>query len=267
MEPLLASLLNLYAFSTGRRLFAMIQVKKLAAAAGAPDLAAHAEATIAHDTETRALEAQWAGRKQSTFSSDARQLDIYVDAAITAFRDGAEAQIRASAPGDPLADKAKDMLQVLLPKGAGAITSLGYVDELAEVVRILGRVKEPDYTALIADLGLTRQVKRLEELEGQYRTAIEGPGGALTFDKVKAARAKGQSMLLQAMAMILGRHPSDTDADRKARGALLAPILIQNEAIRRYLRDRRAIEDVNPDTGEIEPSPPVSAEPTAAPSP
>ena len=40
----------------------------------------------------------------------------------------------------------------------------------------------------------------------------------------------------------------------KARSALLAPILKQNEAIRTYLRARRGVEDVDPETGEIDPS-------------
>jgi len=34
-------------------------------------------------------------------------------------------------------------------------------------------------------------------------------------------------MMLQAVAMILGQHPSDDEADLKERGALLEPILLQ----------------------------------------
>ena len=255
MDPLLASLLAFYTFSTGRRLFAMHQVRTLALAAGHTDLAVHVDVAITHDTETRALEAKWAGRKPTTYSPEARQLDIYVDAAITAFRDGADAQIRACAPGDPIADATLKMLSVLLPKGAGAVTSLPFVEELAEVNRILDRLDKPDYKALVTELGLGRQVARLKSLEVQYRAAIEGPGGQLTFATVKDARTKGQSLMLQAVAMILGKYPSDSEADRKARGALMEPILVQNEAIRKYLRDRKPIEDVNPLTGEIEQGP------------
>jgi hypothetical protein len=36
------------------------------------------------------------------------------------------------------------------------------------------------------------------------------------------------------------------------------PILRQNEAIRQYLRARRGVEDVDPDTGEIDPNAPSS---------
>ncbi|MDC3958087.1 hypothetical protein [Polyangium jinanense] len=145
-------------------------------------------------------------------------------------------------------------------KSAGAVTSLPFVEELGEVQRILSRVDEPDYKALVIELGLTRHVLRLRDLEGKYRAAIEGLGGQVTYAQVKDARAKGQSLMLQAVAMILGEYPSDSDADRKARGALLGPILVQNEAIRRYLRERKPIEDVNPETGGIEQTPPAHGE-------
>ena len=41
------------------------------------------------------------------------------------------------------------------------------------------------------------------------------------------------------------------------RGDLLAPILQQCEEISQYRRARRAVEDVDPDTGEIEPDAPT----------
>jgi hypothetical protein len=58
--------------------------------------------------------------------------------------------------------------------------------------------------------------------------------------------------MLQAVAIILGKYPSDNDADLAARGKLLAPIFRQNDAIRDYLRARRPIVDINPETGEPE---------------
>jgi hypothetical protein len=263
MDGTLASLLSFYIFSSGRRLFAMQQVKSAASAVGFNALASHADVCIAHDRSTRDLEAKWAGQKAGTsYAPEARQLDIYVDAALTALRDGLDSQIKASAPGDPLGEAAQRLSQELFPKGAGAITSLPYVEELAELQRILGRAQHPDLTAVIGDLGLGRQVARLASLEKQYAAALVGPGGQVAFAQVKDARAKGQSLMLQAVAMTLGQYPSDSEADRKARNGLLAPIFAQNEAIRSYLRQRMAIEDVNPDTGAIEPAPAPQPSPT-----
>ncbi|WP_437761448.1 hypothetical protein WMF27_04705 [Sorangium sp. So ce281] len=47
----------------------------------------------------------------------------------------------------------------------------------------------------------------------------------------------------------------------------LAPILQQDEAIGHYLRARRAIADVNPETGEDEPAPTPAAPPSPAAAP
>ncbi len=68
-------------------------------------------------------------------------------------------------------------------------------------------------------------------------------------------------LLLQAVAIILGKYPSDNDADLAGRAKLLAPIFRQNDAIRDYLRARRPVVDVNPETGEPEASPDDAAPP------
>jgi hypothetical protein len=56
--------------------------------------------------------------------------------------------------------------------------------------------------------------------------------------------------------MVLGKYPSDSEADRQGRGLLLGPILRQNEAIGQYLKSRRNVPDVNPDTGVEQPTTP-----------
>jgi len=71
--------------------------------------------------------------------------------------------------------------------------------------------------------------------------------------------------MLQAVAIVLGKYPSDSDADVAARAKLLAPIFRQNDAIRDYLRARKPIVDINPETGEPEGSPDVAAPPEAKP--
>lgn len=264
MDVALASLLNFYAFSTGRRLLAMQQVQKAALTAGFTALVDHCSTAIAHDRATRDLEARWAGQKGAPqFSPEAKQIDILVDAALGALRDGIDVQARVSAPDDPLGAVAVHLGQELFPKGVAAITTLPYVDELGELDRILRRLQDQASTKTVNDLGLTRHVARLVTLEKQYRNAIEGPGDKVAFSAVKDARSTGQSLMLQAVALILGKHPSDDAADRAARTTLLGPVLKQNEAIREYLRTRRAVEDIDPDTGEVEPSPAPTAPPAA----
>jgi hypothetical protein len=253
MDVALASLLNFYAFSTGRRLLAMQQVQKAALTAGFTALVDHCSVAIAHDRATRDLEARWAGQKGAPqFSPDAKQIDILVDAALGALRDGIDAQARISAPDDPLGAVASNLVGELFPKGVAAITTLPYVEELGELDRILRRLQDQATTKTVKELGLTRHVARLVALEKQYRSAIEGTGDKIAFGAVKDARAKGQ-------------HPSDQAPDQAARTTLLGPVLKQNEAIREYLRTRRAVEDIDPDTGEVEPSPAPAAPPAATP--
>ena len=61
--------------------------------------------------------------------------------------------------------------------------------------------------------------------------------------------------MLQIIAMIVGRYYSDSAEHTKGRAALLGPIVRQHEAIKAYRRAHRAVEDVNPATGELDPAP------------
>jgi len=256
MDATLGSLLSFYAFSTGRRLFATQEVKKIAEAQGLAALGAHCGAAIAHDQATRDLEARWASDKEaSQYSPEARQIDILVDTALGALRDSIDADARDAAPGDALGEAAAKLQKAAFPSGVAAVTTLSFVDELAEVQRIIALLQAAEWSGVVQQIGLGRRLSRLVELENVYQAAIAQPSKTVTFDQVKQARAKGQSLLLQAVAMILGQYPSDATADVEARRRLLEPIFRQNEAIRGYLRARRAIEDVDPATGQVEGTP------------
>ena len=257
MDVTLSALLALYVFSTGRRIFALQQVHKVATSAGHDALATHCAAAVTYDRTVRDLEARWIGQTPDVqFTPEARQLDILVDAGLSALRDGLDAAARASGPDDPLGDAAVQLAKELFPRGVADITTRPFVEELEQVGRILGAVKGAVWAQKVGALGLTRHVERLTALEQKYRAAIEAPGAKIAFGEVKTARAKGQALLLQTVAMILGLHPSDSAADLAARAQLLGPILQQNEAIRDYLRARKAVQDVNPETGEVEPDAP-----------
>jgi hypothetical protein len=67
-------------------------------------------------------------------------------------------------------------------------------------------------------------------------------------------------LLLEAVAIILGKHHKRTSEGTAQRLSLLGPILKQDEAIRQYMRVRRAVADVNPETGEDESGTPGGAE-------
>jgi hypothetical protein len=87
------------------------------------------------------------------------------------------------------------------------------------------------------------------------------------FGQVRAARAQGQAHLLEAVAMIIGKYPKSSAEDVAARVALLGPILQQNEAIRAYLKSRRSVQDVDPETGEVDPGAPQAESPSGGAAP
>ena len=57
-----------------------------------------------------------------------------------------------------------------------------------------------------------------------------------------------------AIALVIGKHHGKTAEDVAAREDLLGPILAQNEAIGSAMKARRAVVDVNPETGVLDPN-------------
>jgi Na+-transporting methylmalonyl-CoA/oxaloacetate decarboxylase gamma subunit len=265
MESSLSSLLDFYVFPTGRRLFAMRRVAKRAKAAGFTDLVKHCNAAVAHDRACLALERTWAGvaaeargkgpARPSTASPTAAQLDPLVDRALTGIRDHAQSQAAGAVPDDPIHATVAGFLKEVFPAGVQEVTALPYVEELEAVDDILGKLRGPSLSPVVTELGLGRLVKRLASLAEQYRAALEAPTSeTLAFGKVKAARAEGQERLLQAVAIILGRHHRSTVTDVAARAHLLGPILEQNDAIGAAMRARSTVGDIDAETGEPDPA-------------
>lgn len=102
------------------------------------------------------------------------------------------------------------------------------------------------------ELHLGKLFERLGTLTKQYRAALHVPEAppAMAFSTVREARAAGQERLLQAVAMIVGKHFGSTPKDVAARADLLGPILKQNAAIGAAMKTRATVTDVNPETGE-----------------
>jgi hypothetical protein len=262
MDTSLAALLNLYTFSTGRRLFALGQLMKAAEERGIDDLVAHCKAAVAEDRRTRALEVEWdAIQFTPRGNSELGRVDTQLDRALVAIRDTAESQ--AAGADDPdLSARVTVLLRAIFPTGVQTVTQAHYVEELALVEGILATLKQKNHAALVAELGLGRLVKRLGDLCGEYRRLLESDVPlSIDFTVVRAARAEGQTRLLEAVAMVLGRFPGAGTKDSEARAALLDPVMRQNEAIRKTLRTRRQTPDVNPETGELDatPTPPAAA--------
>lgn len=264
MDVSLQSLINLYVFSTGRRLFALGQVMKAAGERSFSELEAHCTAAIKHDRSTRALESQWAA--PAPRSPLVQPIDVRTDRTLVAIRDVAQAHADSDEEDEELRGGVRALLTAIYPQGVQAVIQLPFVEQLSAMDGILETLKSKRFAPLVADLGLNRKVKQLAKQIAEYRAALESPPAeTVGFDKVKVARATVQDYLVQAVAMILAKHPTRSAEDVAARSALLGPILVQDEAIRQYLKSRRAVQDVNPETGAVDPNAPVGEGPGVPP--
>jgi hypothetical protein len=254
MEATLENLFNLYVLSTGRRTFALQQMKPVAADLGQKALVTMINQALDHETKTLKLEARW---EASGFVADpqrVRKVDAKVDRTLSAIRDTAQAQANAAETGDPLQATAQELIGQLFPAGVQAVSSMPYVEELAAVDTMLKQMKGA-LARHVADLGLERLMNRLAELAKEYREAQEEKRGSeVSFGDVRSARAIGHRKLLQIVAVILGTHYDDSAEDVRLRTALLTPMLEQQEAVRQYLKLRKPIEDIDPTTGEAKPA-------------
>jgi hypothetical protein len=241
------------ALSTGRRLFVLEQMRTEAEGMGGhEDIVQRIDEARAHDVQARDMEDQWGGVRSGNFDVvGVGVMDPLLDRRISAVRDGAEVQRQGAAPDDPIQDTVDSFLKAAFPEGVYAVTSLPHVEQLSETEKLLGKLRGP-LAAQVTELGLERQVARIEEIVPQYRAALRASGELpIEFAPVREARRRGQRYLFELVAMVLGRHNrADDPAQRATRERLLAPLWKQVQAAR-ALRGRRAGSVAKPDTGEL----------------
>jgi hypothetical protein len=265
----ISELFRLNTLSTGRRMFALRKLRPIARHHGYTRLVTRIDQALRHEEHVRALDWEWEASKRQQSSDPIKELDGRLDQTVTAVRDGAASQARGERPDAEITVRVEYFIATLFPAGVPAITHLAYVEQLDRVEFILGKLRG-ELAPMVVDFGLGRQVERLAGLAAEYRAALESRPTRMRFDVVREARATGQNNLLAIVAIIVARYCDDHDPQHmSARAALLAPILEQHEAVRAYLSARRAVRDIDPDTGELldEPAPdqPVELEPAPAP--
>jgi hypothetical protein len=262
MDGSLESIFNLYQFPTGRRLFALKLVRAHAENENFDKLVKHCDAAIIHDVATQTLERRWAGDSLASDSNpEAQRIDILVDRTLGAIRDHAVAQAAGAPENDPIHSTVADFLKKVFPANVYAITTLPYVEELEAVDGIVNLFQN-ELAPVVQELNLQRHTARLANLANDYRKALEAPPPSLLdWGRVRAARAEGQGLLLEAVAIIIGKRHGRSANAAAARLELLGPILRQNEAIGASLKGRRAPTDVHAETGEELPTTTPAATP------
>jgi hypothetical protein len=138
MDGSLESILNLYQFPTGRRLFALKLVRAAAEHENFDKLVKHCDNAITHDVATQTLERRWAGESISSDANpDAQRIDILVDRTLGAIRDHAVAQAAGAPENDAIHAIVAVFLKKVFPTNVHAITTLPFVEELEAVDAIV----------------------------------------------------------------------------------------------------------------------------------
>ncbi len=244
---MLTKIFNLVEFSSGRRIYALEQVRQVALARGAPVLVARINRAVADDRETLELDRRWAERiATASYEPEVIELDLYVDQVLIGIRDVAKAYCKGMQPGSHKHRVAERLLTEVFPNGLEAIISLPYIEQVAMVEVILARL-QGELAAVVTDLMLTHVVDRLAVLTARYRQLVRADPRECNFAAVRAARERGQNNLLEIIALIVGTYHDHSDPDHiVARRTLLAPILEQDRIIRAHLRLRGGVDDLDP---------------------
>lgn len=270
---------NLYRSPVGRRLFAFRGVRDALRAADASvkldELIKLVQEAIKHDLMTQELIARSVSPADKPESKEPRStsvIDSDVDRTLGAIHAVLVAKNRALRGAAATAAAVRRILHVAFPNGVIATILLTYPEEAAAVARLVAMMlpaDDPRSLALespedeqwdwrgklhedVVQAGLEDLVNELADLHAEFDAALkrEKPSPEVGKDEARAANATGQEYLLGLFAAIVGSWPRPTEQDAAARGALLKPILDQNDAIAAYYRRNRKPKDVNPETGE-----------------
>lgn len=254
LGPSLRDYFKLYVLTVGRRLLAMRQTRAaLVDGEEAASVLPSLDALIRYDEGLVVRERLWRQqRQQGTTRPEAKRIDPHVDRQLGVIYQGAGLSLEGLDPVEDadLLQQGQAMLSQLFPDTVGAITRLPYDEEL-EVVRHLVKAMTGAWHDTVKALGLERQVARLSVLANDYARALSVlPEELITFKALRAERWLGHEMMLGVVVQILAAYHAPQPEVVAKREALLAPLKAQNARVADYLRRRRKIADIDPDTGE-----------------
>jgi len=258
-----ADFIDLYVFTPGRILFAVNEVKKRAEERALASISAACDKSLEAARHNLKTENAWARTKTVATArgeGEARIIDPMLDRAVSGLQDSATTLARSLAPENDLVKIATEFLKKALPGGASAITALPFEDELAAVKELHGRLVNPsDLQPHVAKLSLQPYVDELGRLAGDFEKALRsGAKVEVSYGEVKASSASAQDWLLALVLKIGGMYSDPTPEHAEGRSYLLEPIMDQDQRIAAIRRRRQPITDIDPTTGEEQPSqPPV----------
>lgn len=235
---------------TGRRIFVLKAVQKVAADYGLNDLEEQCDKAIADDEKTLELERRYKRQQKQPASrgrGDAAGVDRVIDGLLGAMHAIADGQAFGD---DETAKKARHFLAEVFPVGLGGLVRLPFEEQLAVEENLLKRFAG-DLEETVRLLGLERHVAHLKELVPEFRAELErSPDKVVTYEDIRKARAAGLDRFAAVVFRVLAENGGSSRAQREQRQTLLAEYHRQNDIIARANRNSRGVVDIDPETGE-----------------
>ena len=246
----LSMFFKLYRLPVGRRVHCMRksgeQVK------GERKLAGLVEACLRHDTallETRTRFVEQRNMK-STWPVKVIELDQEHDHLLSSFH--LVVQGMAGGPvGAPTTIAADKMRSTVFAGGLASLTQLDFVQEREQTQVWLTRLARESKEE-IEVLGLKPIFDKLTAVTAEFGQLIDQnkPKATVTYEQLRDAEAQGHELMLRFVVAVCAMYDGEGPNDDADRARLLSPIVEQNEIVAEMYR-KRAVTDVNPDTGDV----------------
>lgn len=249
----LESWFSLHRFSPGRRAFCARRMREAQTSVMLGDVIALCDAIIAAEREQIAVQKAWregqAAGPGGGWTPEILALDLVLDRLIVQLRDLLAAL--AVVPDDR-GKAAQKLLTKHFAEGPTFYTH-AIIEEEAErvgqLVDALSRTPEDVATATVQ-----RLVADITAKHAEYAALVNAAKkpARTSFEEVKAVDLKNQRRFLRLVMLAL--NATDTDAGPTPDRQLLLSIVAEQDAdIAAAIRAKRAVKDVDPDTGETEP--------------
>jgi hypothetical protein len=245
----LTDLIELSAMPTGRVIWVFNRLAAVAAERELGWVQPRLDGPILHARETYEMETAWALSRDVRPGANpaAAAIDPKLDNALGGIYRNTSTMLQGLS-GTPIADAARVVLANYFPNGVAAVTQQPMVEQLISTECIVAGLRTT-HAAQAQLLGLAPLLEHVERLLSEYSLALSKPNErAVEFSQLTARRAQDHHNLRVFVARLITRledHPDEADAI----DALWAEIHTSQEAVRDLRKRRRAVKDVDPDTG------------------
>ncbi len=270
MKGVVSNYFSINRMPTGRALYALKEMHKVASQRGLEDVEAATE--VAVEQGNRAVRVEFSYEQSRADNSDARgkavELDNRLDAQIGAIQSLVAAR-KVGDEDDPVVKAARRVLEVVFPRGVAPIIHQSFEVQLG-IMKVMLETFDGDLASEVELLGIEREVQRMGQLVEAFEEELAtAEANVTTFDEVREARELLHEYVAIVVGQVIAAYPSLDETATRERESLLAPLNDQQERVAADYRRRRRVTDVDPDTGEelqeddepiIDDAPPIDAE-------